>query len=126
MEKENQKTILLVEDEENLSSITADVLESEGFNVIKAKNGEEGLKNALEFKPDLILTDIIMPVMDGITMLRKLRENEWGKTAKVIILSNLGDPEEINKAMSNEVFDYLIKVSWGPKELVELVKKKLG
>lgn len=126
MTKPNGKTILLVEDDEQIVNITADSLENQGFEVIKAKNGEEGLEKAIKFKPDLILLDIVMPVMDGMTMLGKLRADAWGKTAKVIILSNLSGTEDVHIALENEVFDYLTKVNWSLEDLVKMVKEKLG
>ena len=81
---------------------------------------------AMQHHPDLILLDIIMPVMDGMTMLKKLRADEWGKKAEVIILTNLGDNEKVAEAMSQGSFDYLVKSDWNIADVAELVKKKLG
>jgi len=118
--------ILIVEDEETLIKVLADKFSEEGFEVSQAVNGEEGLNKALAEKPDLILLDIVMPVMDGLTMLAKLRQDEWGKDAKVVLLTNLSDNEQVAKAFDNNVHDYLIKTDWKISDLIEKVKQKIG
>ncbi len=122
----NAKSILVIEDEKSLLKTLTRKFESEGFFVRGAVNGKEGLSMALEFHPDLILLDIIMPEMDGITMLKKLREDEWGKDVSVMILSNLSDDSKIMTALENNTFDYLIKVNWSLDDLVKKVKEKLA
>lgn len=119
------KKILLVEDEEFIVESIYNKLIAEGFDVIKAKNGFEGLQKASENHPDLILLDIIMPDMDGITMLKKLREDEWGKTAKIIMLTNLSDADKIAEVMTLGVSDFLVKANWELKDVVKLIKNKL-
>ena len=90
MKKEKKKkSILIVEDELSLQKVLTEKLSHEGYLIIQASNGQEGLDSALREKPDLILLDILMPVMDGSAMLEKLRADEWGKKAKVIIIINL-------------------------------------
>lgn len=74
----------------------------------------------------MILLDIVMPEMDGITMLQKLRENDWGKKALVLILSNLSDYTKIFEALENNTFDYLIKTDWSLEELMEKIREKLA
>lgn len=120
------KTILIVEDEQNLLDVLADKLSASGFYVLKAENGEKGLNLALKHHPDLILLDIIMPKMDGMTMLHKLREDVWGGVAPIIILTNLVDNEKVAEAMKNKVSEYLIKTDCKLKNLVEMIKKKLS
>src|SRR3989339_1176221 len=122
----NPKTILIVEDEQSLSDILASKLSACGFSILKAENGERGLDLALKHHPDLILLDIIMPKMDGMTMVHRLREYVWGSTARIIILTNLMDNEKVVEAMKNKVSDYLIKTDWKLKNLVDIIKKKLG
>jgi DNA-binding response OmpR family regulator len=106
----SKKKILIIEDEKPLARALELKLTHEGFEVKSAFNGEEGLEVALHEHPDLIMLDIIMPVMDGITMLKKLREaNEWGKTVPVIFLTNLGaDDEKIMKAIADNVPAYYL------------------
>jgi two-component system alkaline phosphatase synthesis response regulator PhoP len=80
--------ILVVEDEESLATALKEKVVKEGMEGDVARNGELGLELALRKHPDLILLDIIMPVMDGITMLKKLRDDEWGRSVPVIILTS--------------------------------------
>ena len=92
-----------------------------------AKNGEEGLRQALSGHPDVILLDIILPVMDGLTMLRKLREDEWGRAAKVIVLTALTANDLTNIRSSSVDLDYfLMKTDWTLDGVVGVVKKRLG
>ena len=120
------KTVLIVEDEVSLIIALRDKFFHEGFTVLEAKNGEEGLGVALDKHPDMILLDIIMPVMDGITMLKKLRESgEWGKTAQVIILTNLNEAEKVSEAMAAGTYEYLVKSDWKIADIVNKVKEKL-
>jgi len=121
----NKKKILIVEDEEPLKLTLKKKFKNEGFSVLEATNGEDGLKLTQEKKPDLILLDIVMPVMDGMTMLKKLRKQDFGKEMPVILLTNLADTSDVNKAMELGVFDYLVKSNWEIKDVVEKVKEKL-
>lgn len=120
-----KKKVLIIEDD----MLTADALlkrcQSENFDVVRAKNGEEGLKIALAEHPDLILLDIIMPVMDGVTTLKNLRKDDWGKDAKVMILTNLDDGKKVMEAVVNNTFDYLIKSDWKIEDIIEKIKSKL-
>ena len=120
-----KKKILIVEDEVSLLNVLSEKLKLEGFEILEAKNGEEGLDLAIKQKPDLILLDIIMPKMDGITMLGKLRENSWGKHVPVIILTNLSSGSEILKSVEKKVFSYLIKSDWKLEDVVKKIKKAL-
>jgi DNA-binding response OmpR family regulator len=118
--------ILVVEDDPTLRRIVCDKLKSESFEVLDAANGALGLETALKEHPDLILMDIIMPEMDGMTMLKKLREDSWGKDARVIITTNLGDDSKTEEAMRQGVYDYLVKTDWSLDDLILKVKDKLG
>ncbi|MBI3485523.1 response regulator [Candidatus Daviesbacteria bacterium] len=122
---ENQKKILVVEDEQILRQALIGKLTHEGFSVQMASDGEEGLRSALSEHPDLILLDIVMPTMDGVTMLKKLREDDWGQKANVIILTNLSDAEKMEESLKAGVHDYLIKADWKLEDLVEKIKIKL-
>lgn len=120
------KKILIIEDETSLNNVLSDKITSEGFEVLHANNGEDGLRTAFSNHPDLILLDIIMPKMDGITMLTKLREDEWGKTVPVIILTNLSDDETVYRSIQNGVHDYLVKADWKIEDLMDVISKKLN
>ena len=121
----NQKTILIVEDEKALRGILKTKLEANSFNVIEAENGKEGLKTSLKIHPDLILLDIVMPVMDGMTMLKKLREDKWGRDAQVVLLTNLDDSEKITEAIKQNTYDYLLKTDWKLEDIISRIKKIL-
>ncbi len=95
MQKLFNKKILVVEDEDSLRDILINQFESERFIVFGARNGEEGLKMSFKEKPDLILLDIIMPEMNGMVMLKKIKEDARTENIPVIILSNLGDLQQI-------------------------------
>lgn len=120
------KKILVTEDETPLRNAVSDILSFEGFTVFQAKNGQEGLDIALKEHPDLILLDMIMPVMDGLTMLQKLREDEWGKTAGVILLTNINDPEKVAASTEAGVYDFLVKSDWNIEDVVAKIKSRLG
>ncbi|HLM84388.1 MAG TPA: response regulator [Candidatus Bathyarchaeia archaeon] len=121
-----KKTILIVEDELPMLKALSDKFFLEGFDVLNAQDGAGGLKSAIEKKPDLIILDIFMPVMDGKEMFKKLRADEWGKTVPVIILTNLNpDDKTLDALMKNGPSYYFIKSKWKLEELVAKVKKQL-
>lgn len=121
------KKILIVEDEAPLRNAIADILSFEGFTVLQANNGQEGLDVALAERPDLILLDLMMPVMDGLTMLEKLRSNpEYGARAAVILLTNINDPEKVAQATEAGSYDFLVKSDWNIEDVVQRIKKRLG
>lgn len=119
------KTILVVEDEEALRNILTEELKREGFSVLEASDGDTGLKTALEKHPDLILLDIILPKMDGLTFIEHLRRDTWGKEVSVIVLTNLSDALTIERAVEASVFDFLVKTDWKVEEVIAKVKTKL-
>ncbi len=121
----SQKRILLVEDEPAIARAMADKLTTEGFTVLRASDGEEGLSLATKEHPDLILLDVVMPKMDGMTMLGSLRKDAWGKEAKVIFLTNLSEMEAVQKATELGVFDYIVKSDWKLSDVVRKVREKL-
>ena len=124
---ENKKnTILIVEDEINLRELLKKKLDIEGFEVLEAGDGKMGLETALSKHPDIILLDIIMPVMDGISMIKKLRQDEWGKNIPVIILSNLSETEKINESIEEKAYAFLVKSDWDPDDVVSLIRKKIS
>jgi len=116
------KHILLVEDERDIREAMAEALTEAGFSVTTAENGVLGLKLALEKKPDLILLDIVMPEMDGHQMLKKLREDIWGKSAKVIMLTSMDSVENIASAYESSITGYIIKVHNSLDEIVSKVR----
>jgi len=120
-----EKTILIVDNDRVLINVMSKKIRNSGFTVIEASNGEEGLKKAKKYHPDMILLDIIMPVMDGMTMLRLLRKDDWGRKAKVIMLTNLADEAEIAIENNLDLSEYLIKSDWSLADIVKKIKEKI-
>jgi len=119
------KNILFIEDESALQRTIGDILKSKGYKVIKALDGESGLRSAKEEKPDLILLDLILPKMDGFEVLRGLKVSEETKNIPVIILTNLEETEDIQKALELGATTYLVKSSYTLEELVKKIEKAL-
>ena len=123
----NNKKILIVEDEAPLRNAMTDILGFEGFTVFQAKNGQEGLELALKEHPDLILLDLVMPIMDGLTMLIKLRQDPvFGMTAAVILLTNINDPDKVAQATEAGSYDFLVKSDWHIEDVVKKIKVRLA
>lgn len=122
------KKILIVEDEPALLRVLSDKFTNEGYTVLEAKNGLTGLKVALEEKPDTILLDILMPELDGMEMMRRLRDSgSYGKTVPIVILTNLDADEKITWAVAkDEPAYYLIKSNVDMDEIVEKVNQAVG
>ncbi len=125
MQHNHDKKILVIEDDRVLRRVIVDNLKLEGFIALEAEDGAIGLVTALSEHPDLMLVDIVMPKMDGIAMLEKLREDPWGKDAQVIMLTNLNDPEKISYAAQKGVKEYLVKADWDIAGIIEKVKDKI-
>ena len=125
---QNKKIILITEDEKILRDVLHSKLASEGFSVLEAKNGEDGLTISLREHPNLILLDLMMPKIDGMSMLKKLRADDWGKTVPVIILTNLTSADEgRNKDITElEPTYYFIKTDKKIEEVIDSIKDRLG
>jgi DNA-binding response OmpR family regulator len=121
----DKKTILIVEDETPVREALADEFKAQKFNVLMAPNGEDGLTLALQAQPDVILLDVVMPKMDGITMLLRLREDPKGKTVPVIFLTNYGETKKIVEATKGNAYGYLIKSNWKISDVTAKVKEAL-
>lgn len=122
MAKKNY-SVLLIEDDSFLANIYKTKFEMEGFKVTVAGNGELGLKEAKKKSPDVILLDILLPKMDGFTVLEQLKEDSDLKSVPVILLTNLGQKDDVDKGLKLGAADYLIKAHFKPSETVEKVKK---
>ncbi len=120
-----QDTILVVDDDPELRGVLKEALTDASFEVEVAENGETGLVKAFEVKPNLILLDLVMPVMDGWEFLEKLHQNDWGKTAQVIILTNADDIDSLSRAIEGRGYEYLVKTDWKIGEVVERVRDRL-
>lgn len=115
-----QHTILIIEDEKSLRAAIVDILHLKGFISLEARNGREGVDLALANHPDLILLDLIMPEMDGLTAFNKIREDAWGKMVPIIILTNLSATNE------HALTQYLIKSDWKIHDIVKKIEETLG
>lgn len=124
---ERQKTILIVEDEKSLRDAIVDILRLKNFLPLEAKNGKEGVGIALSKHPDLILLDLIMPVMDGMAALKKIREDSWGKKVPVVILTNLSATSEqlVEDMVTHKPMHYLIKSDWKLHDVVKKIEEIL-
>ncbi|MBI4087035.1 response regulator [Candidatus Kaiserbacteria bacterium] len=122
-----QKTVLIVEDETDIREALRDALHDKAYAVLEAKDGNEGAATALEKHPDLILLDLRMPEMDGMTAFKHIREDGWGKTVPVIILTNLNANSEhlVDDIVTHKPMEYLIKSDWKIYDVVEKVRNVL-
>lgn len=120
------KKILLIEDEEIMIGLLQKKLTNEGYEVSVARDGEEGLKAMREVRPDLVLLDIIMPKMGGFEVMEEMGKDKNLKDIPVIVISNSGQPVEIDKAQRLGAKDWLIKTEFDPQEVLNKVVKQIG
>jgi CheY-like chemotaxis protein len=111
--------ILILEDDQTLQTAYRLLLENEGHEVTAVENGKEGLEVLKKLRPDLILLDLLMPIMDGMTFLRKIRES--GDETKVVVLTNFDQDKQIEEAQELGAYKYIVKANSAPKELAQLV-----
>lgn len=128
---EKATKILVVEDEEILLIALSEELKQEGFEVVGAKDGVEGVEKSVTEKPDLILLDLVMPRLDGLGALKQMKENVLTKDIPVVILTNLSDYDKVSAALSLGAMDYLVKANYRLEELIDKIKvvlqrKQLG
>ncbi|MBI2577778.1 MAG: response regulator [Candidatus Wildermuthbacteria bacterium] len=121
-----QKKILIIEDEPLLLEILRKKMQEEGFSVISATDGESGLEKAKMESFDLILLDLILPAMTGFEVLEQLKSNPATKDITVIILSNLGQEEEVERGLKLGAALYFVKAEIGLGEVVKKVRETLG
>jgi len=119
------KKILLIEDDPFLIDIYTVKIKESGFEIAVAKDGEKALRALEKEKPDLLLLDIVLPRIDGWELLKKIKEKDEFKNLLVIILSNLGQKQEVKKGLDLGAAKYLIKAHYTPTEVVEEIKKVL-
>lgn len=117
--------ILIIEDDDFLRSLAVTKLEKEGFTVAMAANGQEGLASITADAPELLILDLMLPVMSGFDVLAQLKANEATKDIKVVVFSNLGEESDIKKCLDMGANDYLVKANFTLDELVEKIKTLL-
>lgn len=119
------KKILVVEDDKFLRELIVKKLLGEGYDTVEAVDGEEGVKKIKEEKPDLVLLDLILPGIDGFGVLSQIREDPSVSSTPVIILSNLGQKDDVERGLKLGAVDYLIKAHFTPGEIIEKIKNIL-
>ena len=123
MSNNKDTKVLIVEDDNFLLSMYSTKFKKENFQVVVAEDGEKGVKQATQEKPDIILLDIILPRMDGFEVLEKLKSQEETKDIPVLLLTNLSQQDDTKKGLSLGAEDYLIKAHFMPSEVVKKVKE---
>jgi len=119
------KKLLFIEDEAAIHKTLSDVLQKEGYETLAARDGEAGLQRAQAEQPDLILLDLILPKMNGFEVLKALKDDEKTKEIPVIILTNLEQMENVQKAIDLGATTYLVKANYSLEEVVNKVKDAL-
>lgn len=118
--------IAIIEDDQAISQMYRLKFEAEGFSVVSADNGQDGLEICEQAKPDIVLLDLMMPLMRGDEMLEKLRQTDWGKDMKVVILTNVGEAKIADKVRALGVLDVLTKAQLTPTEVVARIRTLLN
>jgi CheY-like chemotaxis protein len=118
--------ILITEDDPLMSRMYQKIFTFEGYEVVMAGNGEEGLEKTRSTKPTMILLDVMMPVMNGLEMLEKLKADPDTKKIPVIMLTNLAGQQDAETALSRGAVKYIIKSEHDPKEIADMVKEVLS
>jgi len=119
------KKILIIEDDKFLRELIVQKLVKEGYGVSEAVDGEEGLKKLKTEQPDLVLLDLILPGIDGFEVLTRRKEEPALLSIPIIILSNLGQKEDVERGLKLGAVDYLIKAHFTPREIIEKIKNTL-
>jgi len=118
--------VAIIEDDQAISQMYRIKFETEGYEVETAGNGKLGLELAEKMRPDVILLDLMMPVMNGDEMLKQLRATSWGKNIKVIILTNVGEQEAPEALDAMGVRKFIVKAEMTPRQVAEMVKAELA
>lgn len=121
METVNSK-VLIIDDDPFILDMYVLKLKESGFLVETASNGKDGVKKIKSFLPDVILLDVVMPSMDGFDVLQELKKEKFNHPMKLILLTNLGQKEDVERGMSLGADDYIIKAHFTPSEVVEKIK----
>ena len=125
MAQNSQVNIMIVEDDNFLADIYKKKFEMEGFKVSTANNGEKALVDIKKKMPDLVLLDILLPKLDGFAVLEKVKSDPVVKNIPIILLTNLGQPDDVQRGLEKGATDYLIKTHFKPSEVVDKVKQVL-
>lgn len=119
------KKILIIEDDKFLRELIVQKLIKEGYDAAEAIDGEEGIKKVKTVKPDLVLLDLILPGIDGFEVLTRMKEDPSLVQIPVIILSNLGQKDDVERGLKLGAVDYLIKAHFTPREIIDKIRNTL-
>lgn len=125
METIQKQKILIIDDDPFILEMYVLKFKEEGFQIETAKDGKEGLKKIKEYEPDVVLLDIVMPIMDGFDVIRSLKRENVQTNAKIVLLTNLGQKDDVERGMQLGAHDYIIKAHFTPSEVVKKVKDLL-
>lgn len=120
------KKITLIEDEVILKELLEKKLTKNGYHVDTAEDGVEGMEKLRANRPDLILLDIVMPKMDGFQVMEEIDRDEKLKGIPIIVVSNSGQPVDVNRAQELGAVDWIVKTEFDPQEVVDMVEKQIG
>ncbi len=121
----NQKKILIIEDDEHISRVYEALFAKEGIATSVAVDGDEGIKKVIAEKPDLIILDLMLPKRDGFSVLEEIKKTPELAHIPVIVLSNLGETEDVKRALSLGAKEHLVKVNHSTQQVVDKVKEYL-
>jgi CheY-like chemotaxis protein len=121
-EESEKRVVLLVEDDKALRELYAMALVKAGFDILMAENGKSGVAIALEHRPNLILLDIDMPIMNGHQAAERIRQDSWGKDARIIFLTNHSDAQNVAHAIMQKPEDYIVKANVPIKDMINQVR----
>lgn len=120
------KKVLIVEDEQIILDLLQKKLIREGYETLVAKDGDEGLRVMRQNRPDIVLLDIIMPKVGGLEVMAEMQKDPELKKIPIIVISNSGQPVEIDKAQALGARDWLVKAEFNPQEVIEKIEKQIG
>lgn len=118
--------IAIIEDDAAIAQMYRIKFEAEGFKVETAGNGKLGLELIEKFRPDIVLLDLMMPEMNGDELLVHLRQEDWGKQLKVVVLTNMGENEAPDRLRALDISAFIVKAEMTPRQVADLVKEKLA
>ncbi|MEY4745079.1 MAG: Alkaline phosphatase synthesis transcriptional regulatory protein phoP, two-component system, OmpR [Candidatus Parcubacteria bacterium] len=124
--RDKKTSILIIEDEPALRDIYSTRLRMDGFEVLEAVDGIEGLDSAIQHEPEMILLDIVLPIKDGFEVLKDLKSSPKTRAIPVVIMSNLGQDYEVKRGMALGAESFLTKANLTPVQIVEQVRKLLA
>ncbi len=121
----SNKKILIIEDDRFLRELIARKLSAQGYEILEAVDGEKGLESIKEENPDIVLLDLILPGIDGFEVLSRVGKDEDLAEIPILVLSNLGQKEDVEKALNLGAVDYLVKAHFTPEEIIQKISQTI-